>query len=72
MFTNGSTAIECGGGLKVAGDAAGDDVTLDVAELPAGFEIHGLVTRPYPSVATTRTAATTGRARLHGEGGPVV
>src|SRR5215831_12319674 len=43
MFTNGSTAMECGGGLKAAGDAAGGGAALDVAELPAGFEIHGLL-----------------------------
>src|SRR3974377_982570 len=31
MFTNGSTAIECGGGLKAGGGAPGADVALDVA-----------------------------------------
>jgi hypothetical protein len=43
MFTNGNTAMECGGGEKAAG-GVGDDVTLDVGKDAAGFEIHGLLT----------------------------
>src|ERR1700758_1433636 len=53
MFTNGSTAIECGGGLKAAGGAPGDDVAFDVARAAAGFEIHGLLMSRYASAASS-------------------
>src|SRR6516162_10208950 len=72
MLTNGSTAMECGGGLKALGDAAGDDVALVVAKIPGGFGIHGLLMSAYASVATTSTPTATGKARLHGGGRPVV
>src|SRR5215469_7107512 len=49
IFTNGSTATECGGGLRAAGSVAGDDVALDVAGSAAGFEIHGLLMSRYAS-----------------------
>src|SRR5215469_16747736 len=71
IFTNGSTAMECGGGLKAAGNA-GDDVAPDVAGSAACFEIHGLLMSRYASAATISTATTTGRARLNVEGRLVV
>src|SRR6516164_9088375 len=72
MFTNGSTAIECGGGLKAAGGAPEDDVALDVARTATGFEIHGLLMSRYASAARTSSATATNRARLNGAGLPVV
>src|ERR1700741_456427 len=72
MFTNGSTAIECGGGLKAGGGATGDDVAFDVARAGAGFEIHGLLMTRDASAAGTRSATVTQRARLKGAERPVV
>src|ERR1700758_1089298 len=37
MFTNGSTAIECGGGLKAADGIPLDEVAVDVAWDAAGL-----------------------------------
>ena len=58
--------------MKAVGGAAGDDVALDVAGGAAGFEIHGLPISRYASAATASTATEAGKARLQGEGLPVV
>src|ERR1700745_3692940 len=72
MFTNGSTAIECGGGLKAAGGAPGDDVAFDVARAAAGLEIHGLLLSRDASAASTNSATVTKRARVNGPDRPVI
>src|SRR5246127_5883949 len=72
MFTNGSTAIECGGGWKAAGGAPGDDVAFDVVRAAAGFEIHGLLMSRYASAARTNSATVTKRARLNGPDRPAI
>src|SRR5262252_4671994 len=69
MLTNGSTAIECGGGSKPAG--RGGDVALTVAGDCAGFGIQGLLIRTYASAARTSAATAIGRAPLNGRDRPV-
>src|ERR1700751_6091214 len=66
MLTNGSTAMEWGGGAKAAG-AAGENVALDVARGSAGFEVHGLLINTYARGARASTATPTGRARRNFE-----
>jgi hypothetical protein len=43
MLTNGSTAMECGGGAKAVDAASGDGTALDAAADGAEFDIHGLL-----------------------------
>src|SRR6516164_6111434 len=66
MFTNGSTAMEWGGGWKASGGVAGD-VALDVMGGAAGLENRGLLMSRYASAARTSAATATGTARLDGE-----
>src|ERR1700719_4184801 len=55
-FTNGSTAIECGGGLKAVGGAPARAAVSGVACLGA----QNLLARKYASAARTTAASRTG------------
>jgi hypothetical protein len=74
MLTNGSTATECGGGLKVV--AVVEDVltTLGVAggAVAVCFGLRSLSTSRYATAATASRVSAIGSVRLDRENPPFV